>query len=69
MLALLRPWRDIGDLKMQTETFKEAFDAFVAVTDDRTADILANIQYQHECSNSAAKKRARERETINIVEC
>jgi len=32
MLALLRPWRDIGDLKMQTETFKEAFDAFVAVT-------------------------------------
>ena len=67
MLALLRPWRDIGDLKMQTETFKEAFDAFVAVTDDRTADILANIQYQHECSNSAAKKRARERETINIV--
>jgi len=28
------------DLKMQTETFKEAFDAFVAVTDDRTAIFL-----------------------------
>ena len=67
MLALFSPWRDIGDLKMECQTFKQAFDLFFAQTDDRTKYMMANIQYQHECVDSAIKKRATEEEAEPIV--
>jgi hypothetical protein len=69
MLALLLPWRDIRDVKMQMETPKEEFDTFVIGSDARMSNILANIKYQHECSNSAAKKCLRERKQIILWDC
>jgi hypothetical protein len=67
MLALFSPWRVIGDLKMENQTFKQAFDIFVGQTDDRTKYMMANIQYQHECVDSALKKRATEEEDKPII--
>ena len=56
MLALLQPWRDIAELKGVDETFKHAFDKFMNAAGSATKDIVANIQYPHECSDSTAKK-------------
>lgn len=62
MLALLTPWRDIGGLKMPSQTFKSAFDDFMASASRQTTDVIANIQYQYDCSDSALKKREQERQ-------
>jgi len=60
MLALFTPWRDIGCLKLPSQTFRAAFDAFVQLASQETLDMIANIQYQYDCSDSALKKRAEE---------
>jgi hypothetical protein len=68
MLALLQPWHNIGELKSAVEKFEESFSGFMKKADDHTMDIIQNIQYQHECSDSAAKKRSADREDNAIVE-
>jgi len=60
MLALLRPWREIADLKHSNQTFEQAFNEFTSTADQSIMDIIANIQYPHECSDSAIKKRQQE---------
>ena len=65
MLALLKPWRDIGDIKAGHETFMEAFDHFVAGADERTKQMIENIQYYHECVDSALDKRQRDENKTN----
>jgi hypothetical protein len=57
ILALLSPWRDIGDLKRANQTFTQAFEQFLAQADAYTRDIVDNIQYHHECSDGAHRKR------------
>ena len=61
MLALFFPWRDIGDLKMENQTFKQAFDIFVTQMDDQTKGMMANIQYQHKCVSSMIEKKGNRR--------
>ncbi|KAG2737209.1 hypothetical protein P692DRAFT_201653472, partial [Suillus brevipes Sb2] len=53
MLALLKPWRCLSDLKDHAETFIEAFDRFRRSASSRVLDTIENIQYFHECSESA----------------
>jgi hypothetical protein len=57
MLALLKPWRCLSDLKDHAETFIEAFDRFRRSASSRVLDTIENIQYFHECSESARKRR------------
>jgi hypothetical protein len=52
MLALLKLWRSLSDLKDCSETFAEAFDHFLTNTSTSICDIVENIQYFHECSES-----------------
>jgi hypothetical protein len=56
MLALFTPWTDIGDLKLPSQTFKQAFDKFLKTAGDEAKNMMANIQNQHECSDAAFKK-------------
>jgi len=57
MLALLSPWRDIANLKQPDQTFAQAFQQFLDHADPHTRDVVNNIQYYHECSDSAHTKR------------
>ncbi|KIM74273.1 hypothetical protein PILCRDRAFT_92659 [Piloderma croceum F 1598] len=57
MLALLTPWTDIRQLKHGHQTFQQTFDVFVANAPAETIQIIENIQYQYESSDSAQKKR------------
>jgi hypothetical protein len=40
MLALLKPWDTMGDLKTLEQTFQDAFSKFIATVDKRVKDII-----------------------------
>ena len=67
MLALFSSWTELCDLKKEQLTFKQAFDEFLSTADKRTKYLMDNIQYQHECSDSVAKKRAAEHEDHVVI--
>ena len=58
MLMLLKPWRVLErDLKSCDQTWADAFDGFVESSEAKSRrihDILAGIQYFHECESSAS---------------
>jgi hypothetical protein len=55
MLTLLHPWRSLGKLKEENETWKEAFDRFTSSCSDDARRYLSNIQFYYE-SKDAAKR-------------
>jgi len=67
MLALLSPWREIADLKDSNQTFKQVFNKFTSTTDQSIMDIIADIQYPHECSNSAINKKDSKKKTMRKI--
>lgn len=61
MLMLLKPWRVLErDLKSCNQSWTEAFDVFLASSEARRRkvhDIIAGIQYFHDCESSAAVEK------------
>jgi hypothetical protein len=55
ILALLKPWTDLSDLKTDIKTFEQAFQAFFNNTDKRNKDVIENIQYYYECYDGAVR--------------
>ncbi|CAK5270204.1 unnamed protein product [Mycena citricolor] len=54
MLMLLKPWRKLeDDLKTNSQSWQEAFAAFLESAPERTCDLLANIQFYHSCQSAA----------------
>ncbi|PSS37626.1 hypothetical protein PHLCEN_2v553 [Hermanssonia centrifuga] len=63
MLVLLKPWRNMKtDLKNASETWRQAFDRFLASKSPEallsTQRILSGLQYHHECDSAARADRA-----------
>jgi hypothetical protein len=57
MLALLKPWGSLSDLKADGESFEQVFTPFVAGTSQKNLDIIENIQYYYECYDGAKKRQ------------
>lgn len=57
MLALLKPWRSILDLKKEDETFPNVYELFLESASEDVLRIISNIQYFHECSDKAKSER------------
>lgn len=53
ILALLKPWRSLSDLRTPGETWDTAFTTFVTQAPKATRDIISSIQYYYHCSDSA----------------
>ncbi|KIK80329.1 hypothetical protein PAXRUDRAFT_36220 [Paxillus rubicundulus Ve08.2h10] len=53
MLALLRPWSHLQDIKNGHGDFCSSFDAFRATASQVAVNIMAGIQYYYECKNAA----------------
>lgn len=68
MLALLKPWRSVTDLKHANQTFREAYDDFVANAPLETCRIIKNIQFYHECSERARERTGEETHDDQPVE-
>lgn len=64
MLLLLKPWRNIQELKGAVETFEDAYSRFIMQADDKIHRVIANIQYYYECSDGA--KADREKATADV---
>jgi Helitron helicase-like domain at N-terminus len=62
VLALLKPWADLSDLKTDTETFDQSFQTFLIDSSKTTRDIIENIQYYYECYDGAKSRQDEERE-------
>ena len=48
MLLLLKPWREVTDLKLPSQTWSQAFDSFLSTTSLKAKNIIAGIQYFYE---------------------
>jgi hypothetical protein len=55
-LALLKPWRDVTDLKGINQTWREAFDIWSQQAPKEEMDILDNFQYYYNSEKSANEK-------------
>ncbi|KAF8804167.1 hypothetical protein BYT27DRAFT_7214241 [Phlegmacium glaucopus] len=66
ILALLKPWKDLSDLKADTESFESSFIFFSENIDKRKRDIIENIQYYYDCYDGA--KRHQQEMSMNGAE-
>lgn len=57
MLALLSPWRDIEHIVTGGDHLAAAFEHFKLDKEKVNIDIMDNLQYQYECSDSTKKRR------------
>lgn len=57
MLALLKPWRSICELKCPHETFRNRLDEFLATAPQNIHRTITNIEFFHECSEAASNHR------------
>ncbi|KAJ6468569.1 hypothetical protein C8R47DRAFT_933198, partial [Mycena vitilis] len=57
MLALLKPWRELGELCAADGTFKTAFDGFIETATLQQKRVVQNVNYFHECADSAKSKK------------
>ena len=57
MLMLLKPWRNLHELKSDTETFENAYDTLISQPNKKTHRVIANVQYYFECSDGAKAER------------
>lgn len=53
MLALFKPWRDLGDLKLADETFEDAFSVFMEDAPKEYSRIMDNMEYFYLSAASA----------------
>lgn len=82
MLLLLKPWRNIIDLKGSSQSWEDAYNTFMTSTSQHNRDIVEGIQFFHSCQHAAelawesegreaivaAEKAARLEEDINELE-
>jgi hypothetical protein len=68
MALLLKPWRSISELKQTGETFEGNWETYLDALSDRKRRVVDNIQYFHECADSARDRRVSEAETEEAAE-
>jgi len=68
MLALLRPWQCLDEIKSQDESFGTAFLTFDETTSESARNVMAGVQYYYECKNAtyATNEGGREPMTTEI---
>ena len=68
MLALLKPWRVLDDLRRGFPTWEAAIEDFLTRCGQTEKDILANIQYFYESADTAARRQTQRREATFTAE-
>jgi hypothetical protein len=67
MLAFLKPWRDLDNLKDHDESWEEIFGSFISNASQQDRDVIAGSQYYYESKNVLAN-RTYEDEPRNVEE-
>lgn len=50
---LLRPWRDLKEVKSEHRTWKEEYALFIETTTKRECDVLAGLQFYYDSKSTA----------------
>jgi hypothetical protein len=66
MLALLKPWRSITDIKGMHETFNDTYNSFLSSTPDHIQTTIDNIQFFHECAEKATTRQSTNEDFIEV---
>jgi hypothetical protein len=53
MLLLLKPWRKVGELRGENETWMDTYREFKATTPKNVVSFIANVQHFHRCKDAA----------------
>jgi hypothetical protein len=53
MLATIKPWRNLHDLKSKEATWSDEFNKFMKNADEYTRRIISNMQYYYETKDAA----------------
>ena len=56
MLALLKPWRSLSDLKETEQSFRSAYDVFFQNASSEVRRTVKNVQFFHECGEHARRR-------------
>ena len=56
MLSILKPWRELRDLKKEDETWEKEFNGYMNVAGQRERDVIAGCQYYYESKNIVADR-------------
>ncbi|KAF7310022.1 ATP-dependent DNA helicase [Mycena indigotica] len=57
ILVLLKPWRELKDLVGSFPSLQHALDSFMASSSEEIHRITENIEYFHQCSQSAKRRK------------
>ena len=66
MLALLKPWRELEDLKRDDENWEFAFNTFMETASRRDRDVVAGCQYYYNSRISMAVSDVEEDTHVNV---
>lgn len=66
ILALLKPWRSLTDVKDESQSFRTAFDHFLTTTSQENRNMVENMDFFHESSRTASANHASTDNAHNI---
>ena len=55
MLALLKPWRKLEELKVDSESWQATFETFIHEANQRDKDVVSGCQYYYESKSEGTK--------------
>ena len=57
MLLLLKPWQEVTNLKLASQTWSQAFDSFLSTASLKAKNVIAGIQYLYEAWTAAEEEQ------------
>ena len=60
MLALLKPWRDLNELKEDCDDWESAFNVYMETACQRDKDVVAGCQYYYDSRNTTGDREVEE---------
>ena len=63
MLTLLKPWRNLTDIKQPEQSFHDTYSSFIDTCSNEIRDTIENFSFFHDCSDTA-RLRSREGDAL-----
>jgi hypothetical protein len=60
MLSFLKPWRELQELKDDTERWESAFNLYMETASQRDRDVISGCQYFYDSKNPARNRDVEE---------
>lgn len=65
MLTLLQPWRQLQNIKEESETFHKAYQNLYSTATQVQLDILSGVQYYYDCKSAAREQQGEEESVLD----